>query len=446
MSAGCSEVTLRTGVWHNDRPVTLSFSEEFEVKTFWPDTPTPLTEAEIADRMRRPVSQPPLGELARGAQRPVIIVDDLSRPTPVFRVMPHVLNELAAAGVPAGSVRVLVATGTHGAQNAQALATKLGAGTVERCRVIVHSDVRRSRLLGRTSFGTPVYPNEELFDADFVMGIGGVYPQHSTGFGGGGKLALGVMERRTIRHLHFRHGSVGGTYNIDNDFRRDVTEVARMVGMRSKVTLHVDANQQVVNVMCGDFETYYRDAAAFSRTRYAAPAPDDADVVIANGYPSDISYTFTRKGLKPIHCAPAGATRIVVASNHEGIGKHGLFQQGLGARLATYRSLYNRVRVMDRRLIAQKVAKRVMGRATGTAPPTAGDARAAAPMLMYQPAGSDARLPLLEGVDVMFDWAAVTKRVLELHNGKRPIRVRIYPCSSLQCIDAPDLHGGEHGD
>jgi nickel-dependent lactate racemase len=440
-----NDITLRTGVWYQDRPVTLSFPDAWDVVTYWPDTPAPLTDEEIRRQFDNPVGQPPLKELARGCRRPVIVVDDLSRPTPVSRVMPFLLGQLREAGVEAESVRVLVATGTHGHQDRTALTNKLGKAAAETCQLVIHDDTRKCRSIGKTSFGTPVYPNHELVDSDLVLGIGGIYPQHSTGFGGGGKLALGVMERRTIRHLHFRHRAIGGTYNIDNDFRRDVTEIARMIGLRTIVTVHIDANLQVVNVTCGDHESYYRDAAHFSRTRYDAPPPEDADVVVANGYPSDISYTFMRKGMKPVRCAPRGATRLVVASNHEGVGKHGLFQQGLGARLQAYRNLYNRVRVMDRRTITQKLLKHArIATSTPRTPATipVRTSEQSGPLLLFRPAGDHTPMPPLEGVEVMTDWGSVISRISREHAGKSRIRVRIYPCGSLQCIDALETSDG----
>jgi lactate racemase len=445
-----TEVTLRTGVWYHDRATTLSFPAGWDVVVYWPNTPAPLSRSEVATRFARPIGQPPLRQLAAGRRRPLVIVDDLARPTPVFRVMPSVLQELSAAGIEPSAVRILVATGTHGHQDLAALRNKLGDVAFDSCRVIVHDDTQRSRRIGMTSFGTPVHPNRELLDADLVVGIGGVYPQHATGFGGGAKLALGVMERRTIRQLHFRHAGVGGTYNIDNDFRRDLSEVARMIGLATMVTVHVDASLAVVNVMCGDHEAYYPQAAAFSRTWYDAPAPHDADVVVANGYPSDISHTFTRKGMKPTRCAPAGATRVVIASNHEGLGHHGLFQQGLGARLEGYRLLYNRVRIMDPATIARKIVKNaarvagIRGGSAGAVPPTA--LQKTRPMMVYQPPGVDTAMPPLDGVTVSRDWNAVISMIASEHRNKHRLRVRVYPCASLQCIDAPEPEGNAAGD
>ena len=82
------EIELRTGAWYNDRSIQLTFPDSWDVVTYWPDTPPPLTDEEIAEQIRRPIGQPTLSELARGKKRPVIVVDDLARPTPVFRILP----------------------------------------------------------------------------------------------------------------------------------------------------------------------------------------------------------------------------------------------------------------------------------------------------------------------------------------------------------------------
>ena len=156
------QIELRTGAWYHDRSIQLTFPDSWDVVTHWPDTPSPLTDEEIAGLIRRPIGQPPLSDLARGKKRPVIVVDDLARPTPVFKILPFLLKEFEAAGIQPHDVRILVATGTHGHQDATALANKIGQPAYARCQVIVHNDLRGAKFIGTTSFGTPVYVNAEL--------------------------------------------------------------------------------------------------------------------------------------------------------------------------------------------------------------------------------------------------------------------------------------------
>jgi nickel-dependent lactate racemase len=374
--------------------------------------------------------------MAAGKKKPVLVVDDATRPTPVAKIAPFILEEFEAAGVNPTQIRVIVATGTHGPPEEKALAAKLGPRIMENCRVLVHNDCKSTKFVGKTSFDTPVYVNRELLDADLIVGVGGVYPQHSTGFGGGGKLALGVLGRRSIRFLHFGHGSVGGNYNTDNNFRRDVTEIARIIGLRSIVTVHINAYMEIVNVMAGDYTAYYDEAVEFSMNRYQAPAPDDADVVIANGYPSDVSYTFMRKGNKPILMAPADATKVMVASNHGGLGHHGLYPQGKGPRWLKYKEMWDRVSIMKPTVIASKILKKLFSRqkstyiydAESTTPPRD------ATLWIYTPEGGCRELPPLTGVKIVEEWDGILDIIRRSHPAKECVRVRIYPCASLQCL------------
>jgi nickel-dependent lactate racemase len=429
-------VELRTGIWYNDHLFELAFPDSWDVVTYWPDTPPPLTDKEIRAIIDNPIGQPPLRALAKGKKRPIVIVDDLARPTPVFRIMPLLLEEFYSAGLDAHQIRILVATGTHGNQDKTALANKIGKASFESCRVIVHNDKKHSRFIGKTSFGTPVYVNPEALESDLVIGIGGIYPQHTTGFGGGGKLALGILGRKSILHLHYgNHGSVGGTYNIENNFRRDVTEMARMIGLNTIFTLHINGQLEVVNLTCGDHFTYYAKAAEFSRKAYKAPLPGQADVVIANTYPSDVSYTFMRKGLKPLRLAPPIPTKIAIGSNSEGIGRHGIFPQGGNPRLNQYKALFFRMSTMNYRVILSKILKNLL---PAEKPPEEiqWKPEIIENLWLYRPEGSyTAPLASLDGIGIVESWERMLGIIKRNHASKTKIKVRIYPCASLQCLE-----------
>jgi len=435
------KIEIRTGIWYNDHPIHLTFPDSWDVVTHWPNTPEPLTNEEITQRINNPVGQRPLHELAKGKRAPVIIVDDLARPTPVFSILPFLLEQFRMAGVPLNAIRILVATGTHGEQNEKGLANKIGKEAMESCRIIVHDDTKHTKFVGKTSFGTPVYVNREVASSDLVIGVGGVYPQHTVGFGGGCKLALGILGRKSIMHLHYTHESVDGNYNIDNSFRKDLAEIARMIGLNTIYTVHTNAYLQVVSLMSGDHYAYFPDAARFSRERYFTERPDDADVVIANAYPFDSSFTFMRKAYKALDCAPANATRVMVASNYEGIGTHGLFQHMTPPRFLRYRILYRRIMTMEPRVILEKIMKRLtfQKRTRAEAPEENYKLPVNAKRLwVYRPVENIDALPDIEGITVTSSWDEIMdaiSREQSSHGAK--LKVRVYPCAALQCMDAP---------
>lgn len=436
-------------MWYHDRSIKLTFPDSWDVVTYWPDTPPPLTDKQIAERINSPIGQPPLRGLAEGKSKPVIVVDDLARPTPVFRILPFLLAELQAAGIRSDDVRILIATGTHGEQDKRGLTSKIGKETFESCKVIVHNDRKRTKFIGKTSFGSSVHVNSEVLNSDLLIGVGGVYPQHTTGFGGGSKLALGVLGRKSVIHLHYRHAGMGGTYDIDNDFRRDVTEMARMIGLSTIYTVHVDARQEIVNLMCGDHFTYYPQAADFSRQRYTAPLPDGADMVIANAYPFDNSYFFLRKSMKPVRCASREATKVMIASNHEGIGEHGLFQQGKNPRLDRYRALYYKASTMEAEVIVSKIIKALFARIqrpANTVTESSAPPEKLENLWLYVPKGGFMSIPPSDEIKISGAWDEILEAVEQQHPSKSSIKVRIYPCASLQCLDARTTQVGDFAD
>ena len=170
--------------------------------------------------------------------------------------------------------------------------------------------------------------------------------------------------------------------------------------------------------------------------------------MIVNSYPSDVSYTFVRKAMKPIRCAPRDAMKIVIGSMHEGLGQHGLFQQGLSERIREYRELYNRISVMEPRVILQKIIKNLFFRKR---PPIRSNSvgsvsLSAEPIWLYRPEGAVAPIQDLEGVRIVRSREAVLKAIRERYSTQSTVRVRIYPCGSLQCLDAPEGQDQGSGD
>jgi lactate racemase len=410
----------------------------------WPDTPPALDDDQIAHALERPVGQPPIKELARGKSRPLIIVDDLTRPTPASLVIPHVLRHFAAAGIMKRNVTILMGTGTHGPPGAGGMEKKVGPEASAACRLVVHHHRGNLVRVGRTSFGTPVFVNGEVTASDFVVGIGGIYPQNSTGFGGGSKLALGVLGRRSIVRLHYGHPSMGGSYDIDNDFRRDLDEIARIIGLNTTIALHVDANRDLVRIVSGDHNLYYRDAVAFSRQRYKAPLPGEADIVISNAYPMDVSLTMMHiKGAIPLLHAKPGASRVLVAACPEGVGSHDLFPFIGGPRFGRQRNWARRAIARPGtvpRRAARKVWTRIerAQRRPGEAETASAsqDRRNTNPIWLYAPGEGAATMPAEIPKMIRGDtWERVVDAIIREQGPRTAPEVIIYPCAPLHVLD-----------
>ncbi len=438
---------LGTNAWYGDGTIPVHFPDHWEVIEYRPPSQRSLTDDEIIEALRHPCGQPSIRELARGRTRPVIVVDDCTRPTPAARVLPHVLNELQNAGIPADSIEIVVATGTHGPPGNSALQQKIGEVAWSSCRVHVHDDRRELVHLGRDSRGSPVLVNRHVAAADYVIGIGGVYPQNSTGFGGGAKLILGVLGRRSILNLHYGNRSEHGSYNIDNDFRRELDEIADLVGLETSICLHVDANREPVRITTGDHRAFYRDVVGFAAEAFRAGLPGNADVVVANAYPMDLSLTFLRsKGITPLLQAAPGASRILIGGCAEGVGRHGLYPFLDHKPAARLKDLYRRALVHPGhipRAAVRKAARLLPSTFTQTvsvdqpAPPERGsqDGEASAlirPIWLYTP---NVGLHALSNrwFGVLGSWEEILSQIRR-EQAERALRVALYPCSPLQVL------------
>jgi nickel-dependent lactate racemase len=437
-----SVVRVRTGAWYADREIDLRFPAGWEVVEHWPTPRRALSEDDLRACVGRPVGQAPLRERCRGKRRVTVIVDDLNRPTPAWRVMPYVLEELRRGGIVPADVTVVMATGTHGAPRPGALEKKAGREAAAACRLEAHDSTRRGRRLGRTSFGTPVWVDATVASADLVVGIGGVYPNHTAGFGGGVKLALGVLSKTTIARLHYRHDELGwGGAPFGLPFRRDLEEIAAMIGLETVIGLQLDAAGAIVRASCGHpRETFEEDARA-AREASAVPPPGDADVVVANAYPNDLSLTFAKmKGTSVFGHARAGASRIVVAAMSEGPGHHGLFPVVNPPRFQAQRHVWREMAVLPPGPRARRAGlvlwRRTLGRfarrpaqAAPAAPPAPG------PMWICCTTDPVPALPAAPGVAVRGSWDEVLAAVGREQGGHGRLRAALYACTPLQWID-----------
>jgi nickel-dependent lactate racemase len=401
-----------------------------------------MDDAAVGAAIGDPVGAPPLRQLAAGRRRPLLLVDDLTRPTPVDRILPHVLAELRTAGIPASEVSIMSATGTHGPASREAILRKVGTAGSD-CRLLGHDDLGPVANLGRTSFGSRVEVDPEVAGSDLLIGIGGIYPQNTAAFGGGAKMILGGMSRRSIEDLHFGHASDDGRYDIDNDFRRDVGEMARLAGLRFSISAMVDQHRKLVWLRAGDHDAYYAGAVDEAKRMFATLKPSHADVVIANAYPMDVSATFAySKGVIPLRSARPGASRVLIAACSEGIGHHGLFPltrpRGPFADLTALRRQLRYGPGALPRLVLNRMRRTHVPRRGSGRSGTVGPAAPHEILCFLTSKTTGLRQGDLPGMRVFDDWDAVLAAVAEEQAGKDSLAVDLYPCSPLQLMTLSD--------
>jgi lactate racemase len=329
-------VTMPSRAWFGDIDLTLDFPAAWNVHTCAMKDAPALDAAQIEAAFSNPIGTPPIRELAKGRKSATVIVDDVSRPTPAYKLVPHVLRELAAAGIPKGEIRFVIGGGSHRAQTHEEFEKKLGAETVRDYAVKSHNFMAGDlKGIGNLEDGTPLYFDPWVVDADFKMTIGGIYPHGAVGFGGGSKLVLpGVAGFATMFHFHTFYPSRGqGNIERTGDIpdHRDASEAAaRALGLDLVVNGVLNSRREVAALFVGDFVKAQRAGAHVAQEVFGTQIPDqlsrDADLVVVNAYPLDSDPIQTGKALWCRRHFP-NARFVVVNPAVDGICYHGLFDR-----------------------------------------------------------------------------------------------------------------------
>ena len=302
-----------------------------------------LSDSQIRAGLVKPIHSETLRNLALKRKEVAVIVDDMTRPTQCFRIVPHVLRELDRAGIPDDHVRFVVALGGHGMNNRADFVKKLGEETVERFPIYNHNPFSNLRDLGTTKRGAPVQVNNEVMTCDLKIGVGCIIPHSMAGFSGGGKIILpGVASIEGISHNHckiggecFGHISPTGFGPVENNASRaDIVEAAKMAGLDFKVDVVVNERGETSGLFAGDpYEAWKRGVEVAKRT-YLTDSPTDVDVVVANAYLKE-NQALAAMSIAT-HAVRDGGTVVLIVNSPEGQSAHylyGKFGRKLGGEL-----------------------------------------------------------------------------------------------------------------
>jgi len=153
-----------------------------------------------------PIGSPKLEELVKPTSKVAIVVDDMTRHTPISDLLPGLLKVIESKKVPKGNVSIVIGTGTHRAMDQQEIEARLGEEVARAYRVVNH-DARSKDLVvmgelpgyGKISF------NDTVMKADVKITVGTIVPHVHNGFGGGPKNIMpAICNFETIRKHHLK--------------------------------------------------------------------------------------------------------------------------------------------------------------------------------------------------------------------------------------------------
>lgn len=312
--------------------MSVKISAKNLVGVYSPQDVIPISDvkAEIRRVLANPIGSPSLAELVRGKKNVVLVADDNTRLTPTDVIIPVLLDELNAAGMPDEKISIVIALGTHRFMTDQEILAKFGPEVINRVVIKNHPFKDPAMLvdLGKTENGTNVLINRDVYEADCKIGIGSIVPHHIPGFAGGAKIIQpGVSGEVTTAHTHLLSVRAPRSYLgvLENPVRTELDEIARKVGLDTILNTVLNRHGQVVKAFFGDVVAAFREGVQCSKDVYSVQIPAEADIVVASSHPCDIEFWQAHKTLYSADRAiKAGGIIIVVTPCYEGVAKtHG---------------------------------------------------------------------------------------------------------------------------
>ena len=289
--------------------------------------------------MQEPIGCGKLGDMVTPGWKIAVVIDDISRPTPVPVIFPQVLNELLSAGIQREGITIVPALGLHRGMEPDEILKRCGLDAFDGIRWENHDTDDPDKLanLGTTSRSTPVLFNKTVATADLIVSIGCIEPHIIASFGGGFKNLLpGVAGRASIANNHSLN-CAPSTFNMvgqpieNNPMRMDLEEAGRMLKPAVFIVNAIlDNRQRLVQIVAGDPILAHRAGVLVSANLYGVKIPAPADVVITDSHPMNSDL---RQGVKAlantIRALKPGGVIITLVQAEEGVGVFGLANKKL---------------------------------------------------------------------------------------------------------------------
>lgn len=281
------------------------------------------------EAVKNPIDSAPLLDLLK-KKKPediVIIVNDVTRPTPYSIMLPPILDTIEKAGIEKDKVTFIVATGVHDRHSDKQNIEIFGEKINNDYKFIHHDCDGELVDMGDLKSGNNFKVNKKVYDADFVITTGVILPHYFAGFSGGRKSILpGVAGRQTIENNHAWMVELMGHLppQKENPVSLEMIEAAEKIGVDFILNVITNSDREIVKITAGDFKEAWYQGIECSASMYHVPLKEKADVAIVSsgGFPRDINVYQSQKALDHAdHGTKKGGTIIWVAECSEGLGE-----------------------------------------------------------------------------------------------------------------------------
>lgn len=245
-----------------------------------------------AEALSKPIGSARLEDSLKPGSKVAIVVDDLTRHTPISDLLPPLLKVIGSRGVPKGNVTIVIGTGTHRPMDQKEIEARLGKDVAGAYRVENH-DARSKDLvaMGELPGYEKISFNATVMKADVKITVGTIIPHVHNGFGGGPKNIMpAICDFETIRKHHLKtalhqRARVGVTES--NPFLDDLMAIARLARMTFTIQCLNDSFGHVYDVLAGDVLDVFQAGISRQRQALGVAVSEKTDVTIVSAFPYD---------------------------------------------------------------------------------------------------------------------------------------------------------------
>ena len=287
-------------------------------------------EGKLKGLLKNPIGCPSLRNLIiqKEAQNILIIVNDITRPTPYKIILPPLLDELKQIGIKRKNIIFIIATGIHRNNSKKEIENIFGEDISSTYKFINHNgNDPYLKDLGKLKSGNELWIDPIVSNVDFIITTGVIVPHYMAGFSGGRKSILpGICGRKTIEanHAQMVHPDARSGNIEDNPVHEEMQEAAEKVGVDFNINVVTNEHREIIEIVAGElYKSWLKGVKACKKT-YLCPIKQKAEVIITSpgGYPKDINVYQAQKALENAYQAvKTGVTIILLAECSEGYGE-----------------------------------------------------------------------------------------------------------------------------
>lgn len=297
--------------------------------------PVKNIQEELEKAINNPIGCNKLENLAKGKNYAIIIVDAVSETIPVKKILTLLCAKLEQAEVK--TIKILLSVAGGEPFTAAEKKEKFGKDIFTKYEIKSHRFKDHLSLvdLGYNSFGSRVYLNSTLLNADLVIGIGQIIPHRTTGFSGGSECILpGVSGSESISKITWDSATlptekVFGC--VSNPIRQEMNECAEIAGLSFIINTVPNPEGKICHIVAGDYIKAFEKGCEYSKSLYGAQFLRKSDITITDAFPYDDNLWQASRALfsAELMTNPGGVI-IFISPCHEGVSKSHKFIETYG--------------------------------------------------------------------------------------------------------------------